>query len=158
MKTPKLYCEVSGCKKTFKNQESLENHIKNDHCSNELTVNFDYKCPTCFKNLSTKQSLKEHFYTHTGERPYKCLEIGCGLTFRQSSQLSNHRKVHLEIKKKNPKSSEISFGFLSELISQEDFKKCEIPDGPFSGDDVNLPKIDPTGYKNVRICGLFEIK
>lgn len=156
MKTPRLFCKVSGCKNNFKNQESLEGHIKNDHCSNEPTVHFDHKCPTCFKTLSTKQSLKEHFYIHTGERPYKCLEAGCGLMFRQSSQLSNHRKAHLETKKKDSKLSKISLEFISKLISQEDFKKYEIPDGPYSGNNVNLPKIAPTGYENIRIVGLLK--
>ena len=57
------------------------------------------RCTYCQKLLSTKQSLREHTYAHTGERPYKCLEPGCTKSFRQGSLLTIHRKVHLGIVK-----------------------------------------------------------
>lgn len=53
------------------------------------------RCSYCQKLLSSKQSLREHNYTHTGERPYKCLEPGCTKSFRQGSLLTIHRKAHL---------------------------------------------------------------
>ncbi|OMJ67623.1 hypothetical protein SteCoe_35158 [Stentor coeruleus] len=151
MKTLRLYCEVSGCKKTFRNQVSLDNHVVKDHGPNDSSVHCDFKCPTCFKNLSTKQSLKEHLYTHSGEKPYKCMEAGCGLLFRQSSQLSNHKKVHLEIKKNTPELSRINLELLCKLFAKEDFKNLEIPSGPYSYEDVKLPEVAPTGFESLRI-------
>lgn len=58
-----------------------------------------YKCKYCSKSLSTKQSLREHSYIHTGQKPYVCKEPGCNQTFRQSSQLSYHKRIHTELKK-----------------------------------------------------------
>lgn len=151
MKTLRLYCETSGCKKTFRNQASLDNHILKEHSSVEPTVHCDFKCPTCFKSLSTKQSLKEHLFTHTGEKPYKCLEAGCGLLFRQSSQLSNHRKVHLEIKKSTPEFSKINLILLSSLFGKNSNKIEIIPTGPFKYEDAHLPQIAPTGFTSLKI-------
>ena len=59
---------------------------------------FNFKCKVCGRNLSSRQNLKEHFFTHTGERPYVCTEEGCGQSFRQGSLLSIHRRIHKEVK------------------------------------------------------------
>ncbi|OMJ75478.1 hypothetical protein SteCoe_25364 [Stentor coeruleus] len=58
-----------------------------------------YKCKYCFKELSSRQNLREHVYIHTEEKPYACTEPGCGELFRQGSLLSIHRKIHFEVKK-----------------------------------------------------------
>ena len=52
------------------------------------------KCKYCDKRFSLKQYLKEHQYTHTGERPYICNINGCEKTFRQAGKLSLHRRQH----------------------------------------------------------------
>jgi hypothetical protein len=56
-------------------------------------------CKYCFKDLSSRQNLKEHIYIHTGEKPYICTEPGCNQTFRQGSLLSIHRRIHSEVMK-----------------------------------------------------------
>lgn len=63
-----------------------------------------FQCPCCAKILSSKQNLKEHMFTHSGEKPYHCQEIGCGMRFRQGSQLSAHRRIHKDIGGKSSKS------------------------------------------------------
>lgn len=141
MKLLKLYCEVPGCKKTFRDQEAFELHSSNDHSSIALNLSNQFKCPKCLKTLSTKQSLKEHQYTHSGEKPYKCLEAGCGLLFRQSSQLSNHRKIHQEIKKNIPEISRINLLVLSKLFSQQKPYIHSIPTGPYTEQDALLPEL-----------------
>jgi uncharacterized Zn-finger protein len=151
MKTLRLYCEFSGCRKTFRNQVGLDAHIEKDHSSTETLTQSDFKCPDCFKTLSTKQSLKEHLFTHTGEKPYKCQEVGCGLLFRQSSQLSNHKKVHLEIKKNNPEISKINLLLLSKLFANEEKCILTVPSGPFTFKDVELPVLNPAPYAKLRI-------
>ena len=57
---------------------------------------FNFKCSYCKRNLSSRQNLREHIYIHTGERPYVCDEPGCGLSFRQGSLYSIHRKNHIK--------------------------------------------------------------
>lgn len=53
-----------------------------------------FKCKYCPKNLSSRQSLKEHEYIHSGHKPYQCPEPGCSAQFRQGSQLSTHKRDH----------------------------------------------------------------
>ena len=55
---------------------------------------FNFKCKYCFKNLSSRQNLREHMHIHTGMKPYQCKEQGCSLSFRQGSLLSIHKKSH----------------------------------------------------------------
>ncbi|CAG9321930.1 unnamed protein product [Blepharisma stoltei] len=62
-----------------------------------------YQCSYCTKVLSSKQNLKEHLFTHSGEKPYVCKEKGCGIKFRQGSQLSAHRRIHKSIQGKAQK-------------------------------------------------------
>ena len=148
MKILRLYCDIPGCKKAFRNQEGLDSHLANDHTASNSTVSIEFKCHQCSKALSTKQSLKEHLYTHTGEKPYKCLEAGCGLLFRQSSQLSNHKKVHQEIKKGNPENSKIDLVQLSRLFSIETPQIYSVPTGPFNAKDVVLPALKNYTHEN----------
>lgn len=57
-----------------------------------------YRCLYCSKILSSKQNLKEHQYIHSGEKPYVCCESRCNMRFRQGSQLSAHKRIHVAIK------------------------------------------------------------
>lgn len=99
MKTSYLACTSLNCRKTFRNESSLRKHLIEDHSENEQNPTIGYRCKKCKRVLGTKQSLKEHFYTHTGQKPYRCNEPGCGKFFRQSSQLSYHKKIHTEVKR-----------------------------------------------------------
>lgn len=65
----------------------------------EIDQQFNFKCKFCFKNLSSRQNLREHLFIHTGEKPYVCNEPGCGQKFRQGSLLSIHKKIHTEIRR-----------------------------------------------------------
>jgi uncharacterized Zn-finger protein len=54
-------------------------------------------CPTCSKTLSSRQNLRQHMNIHTGEKPFKCNYLGCSLSFKHASQLSNHKSTHQQI-------------------------------------------------------------
>jgi hypothetical protein len=76
----------------------MEETSSSSYQGTDTNGQFIFKCRYCERNLSSRQNLKEHLYTHTGERPYECPEPGCGQTFRQGSLLSIHKKIHSEVK------------------------------------------------------------
>lgn len=85
-------CKFAGCTKNYSNKYNLRRHYESNHCKIKR-----YRCRKCGKYLSSKQNLQEHVYTHTLAKPYVCKEPLCGKTFRQSSQLSHHKKLHQEL-------------------------------------------------------------
>lgn len=52
----------------------------------------NYRCRECLKYFASKQSLREHRYSHSNQKPYAC-NI-CDKSFRYGSQLCIHRKTH----------------------------------------------------------------
>ena len=93
MKTRAYNCPHEDCYKSFRSPESLDDHVKLHESSIKRDPR-DFTCPTCNRVLSTKQSLKEHSFTHKDKKTFRCSEVGCGKMFRQNSQLCNHRKLH----------------------------------------------------------------
>ncbi|KAF9134412.1 hypothetical protein BGW39_007164 [Mortierella sp. 14UC] len=53
-----------------------------------------YQCQYCTKRFSRPSSLRIHTYSHTGERPFKCSEEGCGRQFSVQSNMRRHLRVH----------------------------------------------------------------
>lgn len=150
MKTKYLSCNSGNCRKTFRNESSLQKHLSEDHSECENNSIIGYRCKKCKRVLGSQQSLKEHFYTHTGQKPYKCNEPGCGKYFRQSSQLSYHRRIHMEVKKylkQNPEAMNDSEGCqgndqVYQLLGMR--SPIELPDLPQIGNlqvGVKLPNI-----------------
>ncbi|XP_077587551.1 sal-like protein 4 [Stigmatopora nigra] len=58
----------------------------------EKKTNDPNECVICHRILSCQSSLKMHYRTHTGERPYKC-KI-CGRAFSTKGNLKAHYGVH----------------------------------------------------------------
>jgi len=83
-----LTCNFDGCDKKFSTKFSLRRHQVTHN------PNKEFICLVCFKQFALAQYLKEHTYTHTGQRPYACTHPGCGKTFRQAGKLSLHKKIH----------------------------------------------------------------
>ncbi|KAI8646092.1 hypothetical protein BD408DRAFT_360205 [Parasitella parasitica] len=53
-----------------------------------------YVCPYCHKKFSRPSSLRIHTYSHTGEKPFVCIEPGCGRHFSVQSNMRRHLRVH----------------------------------------------------------------
>jgi uncharacterized Zn-finger protein len=96
MKTRHFCCTFKGCHRSFRSEDSLSAHLL--HHSGYSNEGQSLKCQKCEREFSTKQSLKEHSYTHLEKKLFRCPEPGCGKTFSQSTQLCNHRKVHKGIR------------------------------------------------------------
>ena len=50
-----------------------------------------YKCPICDKNVSSKQSLKEHIESMHDKKKFECSE--CGYSFKHGGNLNKHKKI-----------------------------------------------------------------
>ncbi|KAK8745633.1 hypothetical protein OTU49_000299 [Cherax quadricarinatus] len=56
-----------------------------------------YPCSVCGRMFGKRHHLKDHMYTHTGERPFPCPV--CGMGFSQKSNMRRHvRSTHPEVK------------------------------------------------------------
>ncbi|KAF1944280.1 hypothetical protein EJ02DRAFT_105112 [Clathrospora elynae] len=51
-----------------------------------------YICSTCSKAFSRPSSLRIHSHSHTGEKPYKCPQPGCGKAFSVRSNMKRHER------------------------------------------------------------------
>lgn len=85
-------CPVPECQQHYATRYNVRRHISTAHPGFVLN-----ECPRCHRVMSSRQNLKQHLAIHTGDRPYQCQF--CLLFFRQSSQLSLHRRQHyLEVR------------------------------------------------------------
>lgn len=141
-------CEFENCSKAYKSKFNLNRHIEIVHQSLKR-----FQCDICHKLLSSKQNLEEHYFTHTGEKSFRCTESGCLKSFRQRSQLSNHKKIHeylrvlendLKLREDNQGISEDGTG-LNQLkkLSLEKFKEVyKLPAITEPKCCVKLPKLN----------------
>jgi len=55
----------------------------------------DYKCPLCSREFMGIRYFKEHYMTHSGERPYPCPE--CTYAASRKTTLYKHLKLRHDI-------------------------------------------------------------
>ena len=130
--TGKKAYTCAKCDQSFGYLYVLRKHLVNVHdgvksstqdkrkSSNEV-----YTCDQCYKEVTSKQSLKKHIELHTAQKTFKCSECNecfsskdylskhkwkhtdrymceeCGRTFDGSSHLNTHLKMH-EKQRRNP--------------------------------------------------------
>lgn len=92
--TPSFAIQVPNSNSTSKFQGSASGaSVPEDGVTDKRSK---YRCtyPGC-KKLYTKSShLKNHFRTHTGEKPYPCTWEGCNWRFARSDELTRHFRTH----------------------------------------------------------------
>lgn len=82
-------CSYPDCRRNYATKTNLRRHLRINHLAMH-----NYTCTVCSKALHSKQSMREHMNRHTGDKPFFCPQYNCGMQFKFSSQLSNHRKAH----------------------------------------------------------------
>ncbi|CAG9106356.1 unnamed protein product [Plutella xylostella] len=88
---PRRMYACKSCGGEFHNRTLLHYHFKANHTT-------DLKCQYCEKTFKVRSSLQEHVYfTHTGERPYKCSVCDKGVVSLRA--LAKHAIVHDDTKK-----------------------------------------------------------
>jgi uncharacterized Zn-finger protein len=105
-----------GCHRKYNSKYNLKRHVETVH----LRLN-KHTCKQCQHQFASKQNLREHEYMHTGAKPFVC-EV-CKLCFRQASQRSLHRRVHLL--KQASEAFEQSHAKPEEISSTDDFSDAQ---------------------------------
>ncbi|KAG9311816.1 hypothetical protein JVU11DRAFT_8063 [Chiua virens] len=89
------------CGKDINRKCDLDRHMKL-HASNIEDLKIPCPYPDCNYKTLQCSNLKTHMYTHTGERPLKCPDEGCGYDTRDPGGLTKHRqKKHGYVPREN---------------------------------------------------------
>lgn len=84
-------CGWLGCNTSFKHRGKLSRHISGAHSRYHA-----HHCSHCERTFCTKEQLKNHETTHTGEKKYKC--SFCDHTSATKTQHNTHERTHTKEK------------------------------------------------------------
>lgn len=106
-------CSHPNCGKSYVNNSILKRHIQAMHNTENK-----FQCSFCQRCLASRQNLKEHIFTHTGEKPYRCPVLGCNATFRQGTHLSVHKKTeHAQMQEIQIKNATLKFEINTKVLT-----------------------------------------
>ncbi|XP_044738945.1 zinc finger protein 184-like [Chrysoperla carnea] len=111
--------ECKICNEKFSKQSILVSHkmFHKKGTTKLYNTNKDKLCNYCGKAFSLNYQLREHIYTHTGEKPYKC--ENCDKSFTALSLLYGHRQIHVTEKPYKCRFCEKSFAIKCGLKNHE---------------------------------------
>jgi hypothetical protein len=84
-------CGWLGCNTSFKHRGKLNRHVSGAHSRYHA-----HHCTHCERTFCTKEQLKNHETTHTGEKKYKC--SFCDHTSATKTQHNTHERTHTKEK------------------------------------------------------------
>ena len=100
---------ILGCNDTNEAKE------KSELASDSKTDETRPQCDVCLKTFATKQSLRRHKITHTGNKRFKC--PNCASSFYRRENLTSHLKVHSNVKSHTCHQCQKAFKHLKSLRS-----------------------------------------
>ncbi|UJR22774.1 hypothetical protein I4U23_025806 [Adineta vaga] len=92
-----IQCQWSGCDLLFSTPTQLTEHIRSVHIdrTDSRTWHCQWQsCTRCRLPFKSLYSLFLHLRTHTQDRPFQCLHIGCTKTFTRAEYLRLHERSH----------------------------------------------------------------
>lgn len=120
-----VICQI--CKREFKHQAHLDNHLQSVHNNKEVKIVKDpsetynsssrkkHRCKICAKSFQMLSTLKDHIRVHTGEKPYLCST--CGRGFSQKTNLKEHMRRHQGLKPYKCENCDQRFVSKGELVA-----------------------------------------
>ena len=99
-------CKWESCKYgEFSSFQELAEHVNTEHVDPMVDQDVVYcrwrDCRMYNKPCYSHEWLQRHVRMHTGEKPFKCIIVGCAASFLSTEALSKHVDTHFKERRKS---------------------------------------------------------